>query len=203
MAITGKGISENFFKFFNQKLKRDAAPFRYRLLFPGVSQKPYNEPRENGKLLPFLKKCGSVISLVLSNLVPVFGVLFWDWDIFSLFLIFWGESAVIGFINIWKMIVVAALVRKKGEETENATSKSTSDPVFAIVFFTLHFGMFTMGYLLVLIMLFNPESTGDIPSSLTYFSSILPSLYPASLSFFKSHFFLLYQFPREKGIHPL
>jgi hypothetical protein len=47
----------------------------------------------------------SEISLIIVNLIPLFGVLFLDWGIFSILIIYWLESAVIGFYTILKMIL--------------------------------------------------------------------------------------------------
>lgn len=47
----------------------------------------------------------SLIFLVLANLVPIFGVWFWHWQVVNLLLLYWAESAVIGFYNIIKIFV--------------------------------------------------------------------------------------------------
>src|SRR5262245_22618930 len=48
----------------------------------------------------------SAVVLVLSNLVPVYGVLFWHWEVFPIVFLFWAETVVIGVINVPKMLVV-------------------------------------------------------------------------------------------------
>ena len=45
----------------------------------------------------------SSLVLVLVNLIPLLGVLFLGWDVFSIIILYWMESAVIGFFNILKM----------------------------------------------------------------------------------------------------
>jgi len=36
-------------------------------------------------------------SLILSNLVPLFGVLFFGWSISTILILYWSENAIIGF----------------------------------------------------------------------------------------------------------
>jgi hypothetical protein len=43
------------------------------------------------------------LALILANLVPLAGVLFWDWDIFNIVVLYWFENVIIGGINILKM----------------------------------------------------------------------------------------------------
>lgn len=48
----------------------------------------------------------SVLALILANLVPVAGVLFFSWSVGDVMLLYWGESAIIGLFNVAKMWVV-------------------------------------------------------------------------------------------------
>jgi len=43
--------------------------------------------------------------LIVANLAPLAGVLFGDWDVFEVVLIYWMENVIIGIINILKMAV--------------------------------------------------------------------------------------------------
>lgn len=45
----------------------------------------------------------SIISLILGNIVPLFGVLFLDWSPFLVVFSYWSENIVIGFYNVLKM----------------------------------------------------------------------------------------------------
>jgi Family of unknown function (DUF6498) len=70
--------------------------------------------------------------LVLANLVPLAGVLFWGWDAFALVALFWMENVVIGVFFILRML-----------------SLDPRDPalwlgkLFLVPFFCVHYGMFT------------------------------------------------------------
>jgi hypothetical protein len=74
----------------------------------------------------------AVISLLLANLVPVFGVLLFHWEIFPLMFLFWSENVIIGLVNVLKML------------TANPESPiSWAAKLFFIPFFSLHYGLFT------------------------------------------------------------
>lgn len=46
----------------------------------------------------------SSILLVAANLVPLVGVLMWDWSVFHVVVVYWLENVIIGVINLLKMI---------------------------------------------------------------------------------------------------
>lgn len=87
-------------------------------------------------------KAPSIIALIIANLVPLFGVLFFDWTLFSIILIYWMENVVIGFYNILKMAKASgptpASVKVDGKPAINVKKS------FFIIFFILHFGVFTV-----------------------------------------------------------
>ncbi len=52
------------------------------------------------------KKITSKISLILANLFPIFAVIFLDWKIQDILILYWLENIVIGFFNILRMLTV-------------------------------------------------------------------------------------------------
>jgi hypothetical protein len=68
--------------------------------------------------------------LILANLVPLCGAMFWGWGVNDLMILFWMENVIIGLLNVVKMATMIPLRRE-----------------FAMIpmipFFTLHYGMFT------------------------------------------------------------
>ncbi len=87
----------------------------------------------NGAYLRF----PSVIILIVANLVPLYGVLFWGWDLFTLMVAYWMETAAIGFWNIVHMAVLARWAA-----------------LFMVPFFIVHFGGFMLGHFLFLWQMF-------------------------------------------------
>jgi hypothetical protein len=85
----------------------------------------------------------SVIALIAVNLYPVFGVLFWGWDVFPIMFLFWSENIMIGFYNILKMIIC-----QPKEPT------SWFEKAFMVPFFTIHYGGFTAGHGIFVITMF-------------------------------------------------
>jgi hypothetical protein len=45
----------------------------------------------------------SALALMIANLIPLLGVLVWDWRIGDIMLLYWAESAVIEFYNLLKI----------------------------------------------------------------------------------------------------
>lgn len=82
----------------------------------------------------------SIGLLVLANLIPVVGVLLWDWDVFFLLLLFWCENVIIGIFGIAKIAV-------------------SGGGLFMPLFFCVHYGGFMFGHLMVLFGLFAESST--------------------------------------------
>ncbi len=75
----------------------------------------------------------STLFLVAANLVPLIGVLFYNWDVTLVLGLFWIENLIIGGFNLIKMILVA--MRKRAFE-----------PLMLSFFFALHYGFFCIGH---------------------------------------------------------
>ena len=70
-----------------------------------------------------------MLALVAANLVPLAGALFLGWDLAAIMLLYWAESAIIGFFNLCKMLVIGGW-----------------GAAFIGVFFIVHFGGFLAGH---------------------------------------------------------
>jgi len=75
----------------------------------------------------------SIIPLLFANSIPLIGVVFFKWDISSLFVAYWLETVVIGLVNILKMVKI----REAGGFFD----------YFPIVFYIVHFGLYCYGLL--------------------------------------------------------
>jgi hypothetical protein len=76
----------------------------------------------------------SLLIMIAANLLPLIGVLFWAWDVFLLLVLYWLETAIMGF---W--IIVAILIDP--HQTIGPTAKQTSR-TFLVLFLTAHAGLF-------------------------------------------------------------
>lgn len=98
---------------------------------------------------PALPKRPVLISsiLILSNLVPLAGILFWGWDTFVLLCLYWLETAVIGF---WTILRFAAFSRDPG----SVAGRSIAGTLVLAGFFTVHAGLFMTVHMLFIYTLF-------------------------------------------------
>ena len=46
---------------------------------------------------------GAVVALIVANLVPLAGVLFFGWDVWGILIIYWLENGIVGLFNVLKM----------------------------------------------------------------------------------------------------
>ncbi len=87
--------------------------------------------------------------LILSNLLPLAGILWWGWDVFVLLCLYWLETAAIGF---WTILRVAALSQAPGKASALGLAG----------FFTVHAGLFMIVHMVFLFVLFAGPWTGRI-----------------------------------------
>lgn len=96
----------------------------------------------------------AVISLIFFNLLPLYGVNYRGWNLFSILLIYWLENFVIGFYNLLKISKAA----KPSREPVTVNYGSRKIKTFAvesyIVFFFIHYGIFTTAHGMVLFSIF-------------------------------------------------
>ncbi len=114
----------------------------------------------------------TAIALIVGNLVPLVGVLFFDWSLFAIMFCFWLESAVVGFLNIFKMVIVANILS-----------------IIMVPFFVIHFGGFMSGHLVFIFALFSPDEmsfSGFFPPPDLLTSQIM-NVWPAFLGVCLSH----------------
>lgn len=117
----------------------------------------------------------SSILLILANLIPLAGVLLFHWNIGEIMLLFWLESAIIGFYNILKMFTIGGW---------SALSKS--------FFFCLHYGGFMVAHLLFIFSFFIEGSTALTPAEgfpLAQALEMIQGLWVAILGLIISHGF--------------
>ncbi len=75
------------------------------------------------------------IFLILSNAIPLAGALFLNWNLLSIFMVYWAESGVVGIYNIFRMIKAPGFGK-----------------AFMVPFFMFHYGIFMMvHYMFILV----------------------------------------------------
>jgi len=116
----------------------------------------------------------STLALIAANLVPVAGSAFLGWDLSDVMVLYWAESAIVGFFNVCKIIVIG---RWAG--------------LFAALFFIGHFGGFmAVHFLFVYTIFVEPAKTGvSSGGDLAQVAALFTGLWPALLALFASHAF--------------
>lgn len=121
---------------------------------------------------------GAVVALIVANLVPLVGVLWYGWDVWAILIIYWLENGIVGLFNVLKM-------RRAGGPTDGPAGGS--DRAFAIPFFIMHYGMFWLvhGVFVLLLPVFAMIGTDGEPD----FSTTLdpPALLFVLAGLFISH----------------
>ena len=96
-----------------------------------------------------MSKYISRASLIISNCIPLFGVFFFGWDLYSLFILYWAETLIIGFFAVIKILI-----------------QCKDSKIFSALFFILHFGLFMMFHLVFIFQILSNSFgviTGDSP----------------------------------------
>lgn len=91
-----------------------------------------------------------IAAALLSAAVVAYGVLVLDWPVLSIMLLFWLENVLIGGFNVLKMLSTG--VQRGGVMVAAAIGTS--------VFFTVHYGLFTLVHGLFVITLFSSLRDG-------------------------------------------
>ena len=126
----------------------------------------------------------SIFILILANSLPLLGILFFSWDVFSILLLYWLETIVIGFFNVLKMLAIG---------------KEKAWPL--ILVFIIHYLIFNVVHLMLLIFIFAPR---NILSNLWFLNldelfNYLQTVIVALMPLFISHgFSLFFNFLKKK-----
>jgi len=112
----------------------------------------------------------STIALILANLIPLAGVLLDGWQVGEIMLLFWAESAVIGFYNLCKMWRIGRW-----------------SILFYGPFFVGHYGCFMVGHLLFIYGFFGSSFGNGLDATAADVLVDFLHLWPALLGFLISH----------------
>jgi len=125
-----------------------------------------------GQGKPLTLSSPSSLALIIANLVPVAGAVFLGWKLSDVMVLYWAESAIIGFFNVCKIAVIGRW--------------------FALAagpFFLGHFGGFMAVHFLFIYMIFvkGPDNMNDSGGDLAEVARLFMVLWPALLALAISH----------------
>jgi len=120
----------------------------------------------------------SALVLVAANLVPLAGVLFFGWSVFSTLLLFWVENVIVGAFNVLRMLVAQPQI-----------GVMWAAKLFMIPFFTFHYGMFVTVHGLFVLTLFGGGFSGrGFPTAATFAHAVqVAGIAPAAWGLALSH----------------
>jgi hypothetical protein len=116
----------------------------------------------------------STLALIIANLVPVAGTLFLGWNLSHVMVIYWAESAVIGFFNLCKIVIIGRW-----------------GALLAGPFFLGHFGGFMAVHFLFIYTIFvkGLDGMNNGGNDLGEVALLFIALWPALAILFASHAF--------------
>lgn len=135
------------------------------------------------QLRDFEKYRASAWALIAANSLPLFGVLFFSWDTFSIVFLYWLENVIIGCVNVLKMITCrpdpnaidwsqfntndqfqSELEKlKKNGTLEKALMVNHASKLFMVPFFMVHYGLFCFVHGAFIFVIFGREAGGFGP----------------------------------------
>ena len=85
----------------------------------------------------------AVVALVVANLIPLIGVLFFGWSVWNILVIYWLENGIVGVINVLKMSVATGDEVTPGVTLMvNGRPATSATKMGLIPFFIVHYGIF-------------------------------------------------------------
>jgi hypothetical protein len=112
----------------------------------------------------------AIFFLIATNCLPLFGVLFFDWSLLQIFILYWLESAIVGFYFILKIV---------------QTSKWAS--VVMVPFFIIHYGGFMLGHLIFICAFFARETYTTLLPPAEWWAPIIYAALIPFVGLFISH----------------
>lgn len=107
----------------------------------------------------------STLILIAANALPLLGVLFWQWDVFLLLVLYWMETAIIGF---WTIVAIALIPHQVIGPKADTTSRA-----FLIPFFAAHSGIFMSVHFMFLWALFSGTWTASVNGPASFLQRIV------------------------------
>ena len=107
------------------------------------------------------------------------------WDVFQILFLYWLESGISGFINIFKIFLAQGTINESGESKPLPLMSPGIGKYFYSLFFLTHFSIFMVVHYSFLIALFKPKNSFPINSYVI--QAILFLLVSHLISFFMNY----------------
>jgi hypothetical protein len=100
--------------------------------------------------------------LVITNLIPLAGVLWFGWDLLLIMALYWAENGVLGVINIGKILLAEGPPPANFKLTINGRPATSLSRTGTAGFFCMHYGIFWVVHGVFVFTLI-PALTGETP----------------------------------------
>jgi hypothetical protein len=115
----------------------------------------------------------AIASLLITNIIPLVGVLWGGWSSSTILLVYWFESAVIGFFTLQKIRIAEQTgALNKYTVTLNNQPVTQNHYQFLSVFFLMHYGIFMFVHLIFLLVFFLRPSLNFVGLGLSALSVV-------------------------------
>ena len=109
----------------------------------------------------------SAIVLVLANAIPLVGVAFFGWNLWTIIVVYWLENGIVGFWNLPRILmaqgsVVGPLRNVRSFGVSETGAIGAAGRTAMAVFFTFHYGMFWFVHGVFVFLL--PTFFGGVPT---------------------------------------
>ena len=84
----------------------------------------------------------AVALLVISNLIPLAGVLWLDWNLMLILALYWVENGIVGVINVVKILTARGTAEPSMRVSINGRPASSLSRAGTAGFFCVHYGIF-------------------------------------------------------------
>ena len=130
---------------------------------------------------------GAVVALIVANLIPLVGVLFFGWSVWNILIVYWLENGIVGVFNVLKMATAQGTGLPEGLTANNRPTTETRKTRL-IPFFIVHYGLFWVVhgiFVLTLPFLFTGEpgsASGVNPAAILFAAIVLGISHAVSYS---------------------
>jgi len=102
----------------------------------------------------------AAVLLIVVNLVPLAGAIWWGWDLMAILALYWVENGIVGAINVLKILRAEGAILGGMQMRLNGRpiSSLARGPIAA--FFLIHYGAFWVGHGLF-VLIFLPLMSGS------------------------------------------
>jgi hypothetical protein len=100
--------------------------------------------------MKFEKVTKGSITLAISNIVPLIGVLLGYWNAFDIIFLYWLENIIIGIVALIRITI-----------SPDSEGKAAGKNIFIAFFFCLHYGFFTYGHGIFVASFFEEQLVGS------------------------------------------